>query len=73
MTSTVFHVALLIWSGLFIIAGALLMVASQLGHLAEAVTAAGRADRPKLAPIGRRADRAERRASARQLARMGSR
>ena len=46
MNGTIFHVALLIWSGLFIIAGAMLVIASQLGHLAESVAAAGRADRP---------------------------
>ncbi len=43
MTSTIIHVALLIWSGLFIIAGAMLMIASQVGHLAAAVEAANRA------------------------------
>lgn len=42
MTNTIFHVALLVWSGLFVISGALLMVASQIGHLAEAVAAANR-------------------------------
>ena len=44
MASTVIHVALLIWSGLFIIAGAMLMIASQIGNLAEVVQAANRAN-----------------------------
>jgi hypothetical protein len=68
---TIFHVALLIWSGLFIMAGALLIIASQLGHLAESVTAAGRADRPTPAPAARRVNRTVRRASTRRMVRAG--
>ena len=71
MNGTLFHIALLIWSGLFIIAGAMLVIASQLGHLAESVAAAGRADRPPPAPAARRADRAVRRASIRRVMRAG--
>ena len=71
MTGTIFHVALLIWSGLFIIAGAMLIVASQLGHLAESVAAAGRADRPTPAPAARRVDRTVRRAPTRRVVRAG--
>jgi hypothetical protein len=44
MTSKIFHVALLVKSELFIIAGALHMVASQIGHLAEAMATANRHD-----------------------------
>ncbi len=72
MTGTIFHVALMIWSGLFIIAGAMLIMASQLGHLAESVAAAGRSDRPAApAPAARRVQRAVRRASTRRVVRAG--
>ena len=42
MASTILHLVLLLWSGLLVIAGAMLVIASQIGGLADAVQATSR-------------------------------